>query len=295
LDKFLHRVVLESNVAVRDVPEVGIMTNRTIVLSLCGAVLVGLGGCKHKCCRQNGASSPMPAPFLPPGPGSTIPPANVPLNPGAGSLPPPDIRPNTSNRPAPEILLPDPIAPGGGTSSKKSDGLLGGPIGSVAPPATLEPKVAAKKPDSPETTQAGLPAFTQIAEGFAAGRKPTLEGFDTLKKNGYKTVIFTHAPGADVAAVRDVVEARGLTLVAIETTPEKLADTFEQVKKTTADKAARQVYLFDDDGTRAAAVLYLHFKTVELESADVSKIRAKSLGLVDDSEFWTAIKKILDS
>ena len=271
------------------------MTNRTIVLALGAGVLLGLAGCKHKCCRQNASNLPPAAPFLPPGPGSTIPPANVPINPGAGgALPPPDIRPNTSNRPAPEILLPDPIAPGGTSSKKTKDSVLGGPIAS--PSVTLEPPVAAKKPEAaaPETTQTGLPGFTQIGEGFATGRKPTLDGFDTLKKDGYKTVIFVHAPGADVAAVRDLVEARGLTLQAIETTPEKLGDAFESVKKTVSDKATRPAYLFDDDGTRAAAVLYLHFKTVDLESADVSRIRAKSLGLADESEFWPAIKKHLE-
>lgn len=269
------------------------MTNRTIVLSLSAGILLGLAGCKHKCCRQGSSNLPPSAPFLPPGPGSTIPPTNVPINPGAGSaLPPPDIRPNTSNRPAPEILLPDPIGPGG-TSSKKSDnGVLGGPIAS--PSVTLEPPMAAKKPEAQTTPQAGLPGFTQIGEGFAAGRRPALDGFDTLKKDNYKTVIFLHAPGADVAAVRDLVEARGLTLQAIETTPEKLSEAFEQVKKTVSDKAARPAYLFDDDGTRAAAVLYLHFKTVDLESADVSRIRAKSLGLADDSDFWPAIRKHLE-
>jgi hypothetical protein len=37
----------------------------------------------------------------------------------------------------------------------------------------------------------------------------------------------------------------------------------------------------------------LHFKSVDLESNDVAKIRAKSLGLADDSEFWPAIKQHL--
>jgi hypothetical protein len=275
------------------------MNTRTIAVSLSAAVVLGLAGCRHKCCR-NDNSLPPPAPFLPPGPGSTIPPANVPINPGfgpgAGSLPPPDLRPSTSGRPAPEILLPDPIGPGGTSSQKKSSaGILGGPVaGAATTPSTLEPPVAAKKPETQEAAQTGLPGFTQIADGFAAGRKPTLDGFDTLKKDGYKTVIFLHAPGADVAAVRDVVEARGFTLAAIETTPEKLGEAFEQVKKSIAEKSARPAYLFDDDGTRAAAVLYLQFKTVDLESADVSRIRARSMGLADDSEFWPAIKKHLE-
>lgn len=271
------------------------MMTRTIAISLSAAVLLGLAGCKHKCRKCSGDTLPPSAPFLPPGPGNTIPPPNVPITPGGGFLPPPDIRPNTSNRPAPEILLPDPIGPSGTSSQKKAGGILGGPVAGPAPTVNaLEPPVAAKKPETTDEKQAGLPGFTQIADGFAAGRKPSLDGFDLLKKDGYTTVMFLHAPSADVAAVRDVVEARGFTLMAIETTPEKLGDAFEQVKKTVADKATRPAYLFDDDGTRAAAVLYLQFKTVDLESADVSKIRARSMGLADDSEFWTAIKKYLD-
>src|SRR5213595_846698 len=98
---------------VRDVPEVGVMMNRTIVLSLGAGLLLGAAGCKHKCCSRNANGLAPAAPVLPPGPGTTIPPANVPINPGVGTvLPPADLRPNTSNRPAPEILLPDPIGPG---------------------------------------------------------------------------------------------------------------------------------------------------------------------------------------
>ena len=106
-------------------------------------------------------------------------------------------------------------------------------------------------------------------------------------------MIFLHAPGADVAAVRDLAETRGLTFTAIETTPEKLTDAFEQVNKATAEKVARPVYIFDEDGVRIGAISYLHFKTVDLESADVSKIRARSIGLPDDSDFWPAIKQFM--
>ena len=271
------------------------MLRRSLMLSvLASGMLFGMAGCRHKCCRSNGSSAPPP--FLPAGPGATIPPAGVPITPGGGSLPPPAITPSISGRPAPEILLPDPIAPGGTSSQKKpADTILGGPIASSVPmPMTLEPPVAAKSEKPAITTPAtGLPGFTQIKDGVATGRKPTLDGFDSLKKDGYKTAIYLLAPGADVSAVRDLAETRGLTFVAIETTPEKLSDAFEQVNKATAEKATRPAYVFDDDGARTGAVWYLHFKTVDLESADVSKIRAKALGLADDSEFWPEIKKAL--
>jgi protein tyrosine phosphatase (PTP) superfamily phosphohydrolase (DUF442 family) len=262
------------------------------MLSALGLGMLVLASCKHKCCRSDG-SLPPPS-FLPPGPGSTIPPANVPINPGAvPALPPPDVRPSISGRPAPEILLPDPIAPGGTSSQKKaSDGILGGPVNAVPLASTLEPPIAAKSEKAAPASN-GLPGFTQIKDGVATGGKPTLDGFDTLKKDGYKTIVYLHAPGTDVAAVRDLAETRGLTFVAIEATPEKLGAAFEQLTKATAEKSARPAYVFADDGPRLGAVWYLHFKTVDLESADVSKIRARALGLADDSDFWTEIKKYL--
>jgi len=264
------------------------------MLSALGLGMLVLASCKHKCCRSDG-SLPPPS-FLPPGPGSTIPPANVPINPGAApTLPPPDVRPSISGRPAPEILLPDPIAPGGTSSQKKSsDGILGGPVSGATPLAsTLEPPIAAKAEKAAPAPSNGLPGFTRIKDGVATGGKPTLDGFDTLKKDGYKTVVYLHAPGADVAAVRDLAETRGLAFTPVEATPEKLGDAFEQLNKTTADKSARPAYVFADDGARLGAVWYLHFKTIDLESADVSKIRARALGLPDDSDFWPEIKKYL--
>jgi protein tyrosine phosphatase (PTP) superfamily phosphohydrolase (DUF442 family) len=269
--------------------------NRRILLSLAGGLLLA-AGCKHKCCRSGGDGLPPAAPFLPPGPGSTIPPAGVPITPGptGGALPPPDLRPSTSGRPAPEILLPDPIGPGGTSSQKKpkGDSILGGPIAGPgsSKTGTLEPPIALKPETAPATT--GVIGFQEIGDGIFAGRKPAVDGFDGLKKNGAKTIIFLHAPGTDVASVREMVETRGLTLTAIETTPEKLKDASEAFQKAVAEKTARPAYVFDDDGTRVGAITYLYCKQVKLENRDVSKITAKGVGLTNESEFWAAIKEI---
>src|SRR5262249_51617483 len=77
---------------------------------------------------------------------------------------------------------------------------------------------------TPKATAAGLPGFKVVKEGVASGRRPELDGFDTLKQNGYRTAVYLHGPGADTSAIRDLAEKKGLTFVAIETTPEKLAD-----------------------------------------------------------------------
>src|SRR5258708_1368259 len=118
---------------------------RHLLLSASAAGLMfSLAGCKHKCCSSDGTSGP-PRPFLPPGPGNTLPPPGVPVPPGRGAPPPPEVGPSISGGPAPEILLPDPIAPGGTSTKKSSNGILGGPVnGPTMLAATLEPPVALK-------------------------------------------------------------------------------------------------------------------------------------------------------
>lgn len=286
------------------------MVRRILVTAVASGAVLGLAGCHHKCCRTDGCSPGIlgPRPFLPSGPGTTIPPAGVPVTPGttvppitgSGGLPPPDLSPSvfppgTSGRPAPEILTPDPLP--GGPSSRgqrpfRSGGILGGPVNGPAG-QTLEPPVAAKPGSTASAKPAGLPGLTKIRDGVATGRRPTLDGFDALKKAGYRTAVYLYPPGADVAAVRDLAETRGLAFAAVETTPEMLADAFGQVSKLAADKSARPLYVFDDDGLRTGAVWYLYFKTVELESPEVSKIRARAIGLADGSEFWPAIRRVV--
>jgi protein tyrosine phosphatase (PTP) superfamily phosphohydrolase (DUF442 family) len=138
-----------------------------------------------------------------------------------------------------------------------------------------------------------------VTTGVASGRKPTLEGFDSLKQSGYRTVIYLHTAGADVSAARDVATKRGLAFIPIETTPEKLAGALEAFNAAVGDKTARPVYVFDDDGVRAGAVWYLHFRTVEAMNDDAARVRARPLGLTDQGDearaFALATQRILET
>ena len=265
---------------------------RAITLSvLASALLLGAVGCKHKC--RSGCLDREPRPYLPPGPsviggpvpaGSTIPPPGVPTAPPSGLVP--GVGPSGSNRPAPEVLLPDPL-PGGPSSRSGSPGVLGNPVNPTAEPPIGRPATA------------GLPGFTRVKDGLAAGGKPALDGFDSLKHAGYRTVVYLHAPGADVAKAKDVVESRGMKLVAVETTPEKLAEAFEQFNRTVGDTVGRPAYVYSDEAVRAGAVWYLYFRTVEQQSPEVAKIRAGGLGLSEEGDdakaFWVAIQQYLAS
>ena len=145
----------------------------------------------------------------------------------------------------------------------------------------------------------GVAGFEKVKAGIASGRKPSLEGFDALKQAGYRTVVYLHASGADVSAMRTVVEKRSLHFVAIETTPEGLAEALKQFNATISDTSARPVFVFDDDGVRAGAMWYLYFRSAEAMNDDAARIRARPLGYTDQGDearaFSLAIQRYLET
>jgi hypothetical protein len=163
--------------------------------------------------------------------------------------------------------------------------VLGGPVKPTAEP----PKAR---------TGSGLPGYTKVKDGLYAGRKPAIEGYDSLRSAGFRTVIYLHGPGADVAAVKDLAATRDLHFVAIETTPETLAEASKQFDRVVTDRVTRPAYVFADDDLRAGAVWYLHFLTVDAAGPDVARLKAKPLGLHERGEegqaFAIAIQKVLE-
>ena len=272
---------------------------RRMLLLASVALVVAFAGCRHKCHKWHHKDDCCPAP----GPAGVrgpmlLPPAGVPTTPGpavpgpapsvlppgtSGFLPPPTVTPDAGG---PKVLLPEPL-PGSGMSSRPAPAgpnFLGGPV---------KPAEAPK----PATT-AGLPGFTKVKEGLYAGGRPTIDGFDALKTARFRTVIYMHGPGADVAAVKDLATTRDLNFVAIPTTPETLAEASSQFNRAVGDRLNRSAYIFADDDLRAGAVWYLYFRTVDAADVDAARVRAKALGLNDQSEegkaFWVAIQKVLE-
>jgi protein tyrosine phosphatase (PTP) superfamily phosphohydrolase (DUF442 family) len=143
-----------------------------------------------------------------------------------------------------------------------------------------------------------VPGFTKVEEGLASGRKPDLDGFAALKQAGYRTIIFLHASGADLSAVRDVVEKRGLSFLPIETTPERLTEAREAFNNAVSDRTVRPAYVFDDDGVRAGALWYLYFRSRSYGD-DAARVMAKPLGMNDRVEegrtFELAIQRYLET
>lgn len=312
------------------------MTRRLLLAALAAGSLTGVYGCRHSCCKPSTA----PAPFLPAPPGrgfSTIPPAGVPTAPGAvpafpppvasapGSIPPPDPLLGSNfgppaSKPAPEVLLPDPL-PSGGMSRSQSPpdraGVLGEPSGpkqSTEPPLAPKPEPATTKngfpppadastpPPKPSATAAkfpGLPGFVVVKDNVATGRTPTTNGLDMLKKSGYRSVVYLHGEDANVSAIQTDVEKRGLTFTAIEVTPTRLASAVEAFNRVTGTTANRPVYLCDSDGLRTGVLWYIHFRTVEILNADAASVRARPLGYTEDGEeartFQVAVQQYLST
>jgi protein tyrosine phosphatase (PTP) superfamily phosphohydrolase (DUF442 family) len=280
---------------------------RRVSLAFAALVLVIASGCKHRCCLNE--SGRQPTPFRPQAPNSPylLPPAGVPTTPlpgastivpGVAPVVPTDPRtfqppPAGGGRPAPEVLLPEDPPVGGSSRSSSPGDPAHGVLGDPARPQTPPPP----QPTPARTT--GLPGFVKVKDGVASGRKPTLEGFDALKQAGYRTAVYLHPAGADLSAARDVAEKRGLRFVAIETTPEKLAEALAEFNAALTDRATRPVYVYDEDGVRAGAVWYLHFRTAEAMNDDAARVRARPLGLTDQTDdgkaFALATQRILET
>ncbi|MBX9579878.1 MAG: hypothetical protein K2X87_06175 [Gemmataceae bacterium] len=288
------------------------MLRRVILLSAVAPGLVlGAAGCRHKCCRSDDSTArpiygtPPAGSFLNSPTGTRIPPPNVPATPpalgptipGGNGLPPPaDLSPSGGR----ETITPDPLPPGGSSSrSVVPDNFLGGPV--KPPSQTAEPPLARNGVQQAGGTvpagPAGLPDFVKVKDGVAAGGKPELGGFDTLKQQGYRSVVYLHGPAADVATTREVVEKKGFQFTAIEATPEKLADALTAFNAAVGERAAKPAYVFADAPARAGAVWYAHLRTVDLESDEVAKIRARPLGLTEQGDearaFWVAVQQYL--
>jgi hypothetical protein len=268
---------------------------RQLLLGASVAVLVAVAGCHHKCLKKDDCCGNPPPPIGMRGP-ATLPPPGVPTQPlPAVPGPAPSVFPGpsgylppTTDGSGPKVLFPDPLP--GSSSSRPAQpyppGVLGGP---VKPTGTEPPKAM--------SIGTGLPGFTKVKDGLYAGRKPTIDGYDSLKHAAFRTVVYLHGAGADVAAVKDLASDRGLLLVAIETTPETLAEASKQFDRVVTDRQTRPAYVFADNDLRAGALWYLHFRAVDAADPDVARLKAKPLGLSEQGDegkaFAIAIQNVL--
>ena len=139
-----------------------------------------------------------------------------------------------------------------------------------------------------------MPSYERVANG----RRPTIDGFDALKANGFRTLVYLHAPSANVSAARDLAEKRGLRFVPIAVSPTTLRTALDEFTVIVTDRAARPVYVADEDGVRSGALWYLVFRTTDILGDDAARLRATPLGLTEatteeQKQFWLAIQNLL--
>jgi protein tyrosine phosphatase (PTP) superfamily phosphohydrolase (DUF442 family) len=237
---------------------------------------------------------------------AAAPPAGYP--PLGSALPPGTAAPPADNnwRPAgPESLPP------GATPPREAVQLY--------PPNSPEPPQANPSPDvrradvreepsrpSPPADR-GTPPLPVSIEQFAvvrdrevyAGLKPSLEGLQWLKANGYRAVLYVRELGQHDAADRRQIEQLGLTYLSLEVSPQTLnkavADNFNRL---VGDRANYPLFVYDRSGALAGGLWYLHYRTARNESDEAARIMARQLGLKEDRDgehrdMWLAVQKYL--
>ena len=261
------------------------------VLTMAVVILAAGVGCKHHSrkvpCNDCYLGDPVP------NPGSRISPTEIPLAPRTTpSFAAPEQRnyvpaPSTTPAPAPTLPPREILLPSSRPSSAPS-----------AMPARVDVNSVRAEPGQPRD---GLPGYVTVpgVSQVATGRKPTPAGFDTLKRNATKSILYIHPPGADTSAANELAEARGLKLTPLAVSPETLADDLRTFTRLLADASNRPLYVVDESGVRAGSLWYLYFRTHDYASDDAARIRATPLGLpanatTDDAKtFWIAVQKVM--
>src|SRR5262245_57210798 len=276
------------------------MSPRTCRLLIPALALLAAAGCHHSGCKKPTASCP-PAPppgatFVapPPGgapgfpgaaPGEILTPAPLPPS-GAAPVPtapPPTFPPPSASSGFPPVasFYPPPAAPPKPSAAGPPIKLL--PPEGAAPAAGLSESSSAP---AASAAPAGVPEFSPAIPGrVAVGRKPTLDGLDWLKANGYRSVLFLRGPGASDAADRKQFEQRGLTFASLEVSPASLSlATVEAFARSVGEPSAQPLFVYDADGSLAGGLWYLYFRRVERLPDEAARRRAARLGLRDAAD-----------
>lgn len=275
------------------------MRVRPLPLTLALGCVVSAG------CRNHPYRDPAPR-VGPPGPVMSIPPAGIPEG-----TPPPPVAPiprGAAPAPAPppsgELLLPQNpnraeypriVPPRRGTTLRDPD--------YVEKPRAVEGRARVEESDKgPSTSKRpqvaedppGLPDFTRVKDGVAAGRRPDLAGLDWLKTKGYRTVVYLRQPDEDDTTDRRQVEKRELKYVSLTVAPETLTQQWvDEFNKLVGETGSRPLYVYGDPAV-TGPVWYLHLRTAEFLTHDEARVRAGRLGKLDESSDWfKAIQKIV--
>jgi protein tyrosine phosphatase (PTP) superfamily phosphohydrolase (DUF442 family) len=166
-------------------------------------------------------------------------------------------------------------------------------------PAVPEKPEVREEREQSQALPVGIPQFAQAKDRVASGLKPSIDGLDWLKDNGYKTVLHIRAPGEDDAADRQQITKRGMKYLSLEVSPQTLsAAVVQEFSRVVGDAKSLPLFVYDKDGMLAGGLWYLYFRTVDNETDETAATKAARLGLQDDRQgeqkaMWLAIQKFL--
>jgi len=132
-----------------------------------------------------------------------------------------------------------------------------------------------------------------------AGLRPPLDGLDWLQANGVKIVVNVHLPNQDDSADRIQVEKRNMRYVSFEISPQTLTkDKAAEFVKLIRDGSKQSIFVYDQDGSLAGAMWYLHMRLGEILDDDAAQLRSRPLSFDPNrqgqhAEMLLAIQKLL--
>ena len=208
--------------------------------------------------------------------------------------------PSTSNK---EQWLPDPVP----------NGLEVPPVIDLSSEKSVKPSLGEPLPSSDDapkrtsrTTQRkelrGLPEFQAVPgrQDVATGLRPTLDGYDWLQANHYKTIIHLHEATHDLKPVLALVEDRGMTFMPINVQRKSLDQAYDTFIEAVDSPALRPLYVSAENESLAGTLWYLTFRLADVRNDDTARILATGLGLPDsvsedDKMWWLAIQNVMAS
>jgi protein tyrosine phosphatase (PTP) superfamily phosphohydrolase (DUF442 family) len=113
---------------------------------------------------------------------------------------------------------------------------------------------------------------------LAGGLKPTAEGLDWLRANGYQTVLRVRTFDEDDSAEQREVEQRGLKFVSMIADRVPTQAQMEAFNRLLDDTRAQPMFVYDRDGTLAGGLWYQYFRQTQGLSEEEARTRAMRLG-----------------
>jgi hypothetical protein len=140
-----------------------------------------------------------------------------------------------------------------------------------------------------------IPHFSTVQPRLAGGGAPTKEGLDWLAEKGYQTLLDLREPaevGPDFIAE---VAKRKMRYVALPISLSNLdISQIERYQNELNDAAARPLYFFDVDGSRAGFLWFIRRVEQDQDRADLAGARreAEEMGLTDP-KLWVVAETLL--